>query len=112
MTFDEYQSAAERTMTRTEDGKDFDPSKKAIYALGLAGEVGEAVEMIKKELGHGHQMILGLLEKELGDVLWYLCAIARSYDLDLDDIAWLNIEKLKARYPNGFSHERSINRDT
>lgn len=104
--FDEYQLLAYRTAS-TLVGRD---QRIMIDALGLAGEVGEVVELIKKRYGHGHNLDLATLEKELGDVLWYLAALATEYNMSLGDIAAKNILKLKARYGDKFSVEKSKNR--
>jgi NTP pyrophosphatase (non-canonical NTP hydrolase) len=82
----------------------------ASFAMGLAGEAGEVVDLLKKHLGHGHDLDKVKLTKELGDVLWYVSAIAQSAGLDLGEIAHANVEKLRKRYPNGFSVEASRNR--
>lgn len=82
----------------------------AVFGLGLAGESGEVVELLKKHIGHGHPLDKEKLKKELGDVLWYIAALARTAGLDLSDVAVANIEKLKKRYPEKFSQEASINR--
>ena len=84
----------------------------AIRSLGLAGEVGEVVELIKKHLGHGHELDKEKVEKELGDVLWYVATLADALDIDLGTVGDKNIEKLKKRYPEGFSHSASRNRTT
>lgn len=105
MTFDEYQQAAARTLSAN-DGRT-PQLHVAIMALGLAGEAGEVVELVKKHVGHGHALPPGKLEKELGDVLRYLSALATIAGLDLQSVAEANIAKLKARYPDGFSHEAS-----
>lgn len=97
---DAYQEAAART-----GGTDV-----AISALGLAGEAGEVVDLLKKHLGHGHPVDREKLKKELGDVLWYLSDLARLFDIKLSDVAEANIEKLRRRYPNGFSKADSLNR--
>lgn len=81
-----------------------------ILGLGVAGEAGEVADIIKKELGHGHVRDAEKMAKEIGDVLWYLAVLADEYGYNLSDIATMNIEKLKARYPDGFSSERSVNR--
>lgn len=81
------------------------------YGLGITGEAGEVADIIKKASFHGHELDIPELEKELGDVLWYLANIASVAGLDLSDIAEKNINKLKKRYPEGFSEERSINRE-
>lgn len=105
MTFHEYQKLAARTLTAS-DGRSPE-LHLAIMALGLAGEAGEVVEMVKKHVGHGHELDREKLAKELGDVLWYIAAVATITGLDGNDIAERNIAKLRARYPDGFSHEAS-----
>jgi len=89
-TFDEYQDLACETL-----GPDGDPRS---LALGVGGEAGEVMEIIKKGFRPGNSIDVNHLEEELGDVLWYLAALADTYGLSLQDIALKNIEKLKARY--------------
>lgn len=79
-------------------------------ALGIAGEAGEVADIIKKHVGHGHELDRAKLTRELGDVLWYVAALAHDIGVDLSTVARENVEKLKTRYPDGFSQERSINR--
>ena len=79
-------------------------------ALGLAGESGEVADIIKKTFYHGHPLDKEALYKELGDVLWYLAVMADGLGFSLDEIAQANVDKLRARYPEGFSEERSIHR--
>lgn len=81
-------------------------------AMGLAGESGKVVDPIKKQVCHKHGINRNAIAKELGDVLWYVAAIATKLDLKLSDIANINIDKLKSRYPEGFSFDRSLNRDS
>ena len=71
-------------------------------ALGLAGEAGEVAEIIKKNERHGKPINPEHLREELGDVLWYLTVLAEVNGLSLAEIAVANIDKLKARYPQGF----------
>ena len=78
--------------------------------MGLNGEAGEAIDIVKKHLFHGHELNKEELIKELGDVAWYLAEAAYALDIDLETILKLNIEKLKKRYPEGFSTKDSINR--
>lgn len=78
--------------------------------LGLAGESGEALDMVKKWIFHEKELDIEHFKKELGDVLWYVAMICDSFGFDMDEIMEMNIEKLKARYPKGFSVERSNNR--
>ena len=78
--------------------------------MGLCGESGEAIDIVKKHLFHGHPLDREALKKELGDVAWYLAETAYALDIPLEDIMKANIEKLKQRYPEGFSVRESINR--
>jgi NTP pyrophosphatase (non-canonical NTP hydrolase) len=82
----------------------------AVLGLGVAGEAGEVADYLKKVIGHGHELDVDVLAKELGDVLWYVARIADEVDLLLSDVATRNLQKLAARYPNGFSTQASINR--
>ena len=79
--------------------------------MGLCGESGEAIDLVKKHLHQGHALDKEKLAKELGDIAWYLAEAATALDLSLDDIFEQNIAKLKARYPEGFDSQRSINRN-
>jgi len=78
--------------------------------LGLGGEVGELQDYFKKciYMGHGYDALHET--KELGDILWYLDKLAWLLGTSLADVANLNIEKLRERYPDGFSIEASVNR--
>jgi NTP pyrophosphatase (non-canonical NTP hydrolase) len=80
-------------------------------SMGISGEAGELTDYMKKILYHGHVPEDELIKKEIGDVLWYLAAMASVLGMSLHDIAEMNIEKLKKRYPNGFSEEDSVNRE-
>ena len=78
--------------------------------MGLCGESGEAIDIVKKHLHQGHELDKQKLSKELGDVAWYLAETAHALDIPLEDILRANLDKLKKRYPQGFEAERSINR--
>jgi NTP pyrophosphatase (non-canonical NTP hydrolase) len=81
-------------------------------ALGLAGEAGEFADSVKKYAYHAHALDEAALRKELGDVLWYVALACDTLGLQLSDVMAENVEKLRRRYPEGFSPERSINRST
>lgn len=108
MDFNEYQRLAERTANR--GIKDGDLVRYANFGMGIAGEAGEVCDYLKKVVFHKHHLDHEKLKKELGDVLWYIATLATTAGLTLHEIAVANIEKLKARYPEGFSEERSIYR--
>jgi len=106
MNFKEYQNLALRT-------KNYGLSRElgqAVAALGLSGEAGEAADYIKKVVGHGHPADVGHIGKEIGDVLWYCASLCDEYGLDLQAVAEANIDKLRKRYPEGFSSADSVAR--
>lgn len=79
-------------------------------ALGLAGEVGEVVDLVKKSVYYEKAMDLDHLEEEIGDVMFYLVNLATMYNLPMDKILEKNVEKLEKRYPSGFSKKDAIER--
>lgn len=79
-------------------------------ALGLCGESGEVADMVKKCFMQGHELDVEHLAKELGDCMWYIALIANCIGYGLNGIMQMNVDKLKARYPEGFNTERSQNR--
>ena len=111
MTPNEYQKAAARTLIDKPERPLTDGEMMIIWnAVGLAGETGEVVDHIKKGIFHRHGLNQTQLKKELGDVLWYLAALCTKLGFDLEDVMQQNIDKLIARYPNGYSSADSINR--
>lgn len=78
--------------------------------LGLAGEVGELNDIIKKWVFHEKELDAIHLQKELGDVMWYVAMMCQSMGWNLDDILQMNIDKLIARYPDGFDVVKANNR--
>ena len=78
--------------------------------MGLCGESGEAIDIVKKYLHQGHPLDKEKLSRELGDIAWYLAETAYALDLPVERILRENLEKLKSRYPEGFSTEKSIHR--
>lgn len=78
--------------------------------MGLCGESGEAIDIVKKHLHQGHALDREKLIKELGDIAWYLAETAWALDVSLDKVFKDNIAKLKERYPEGFDTDKSVNR--
>ena len=106
MTINEYQKKALRTantqltsIERLQNG-----------LMGLNGEAGECIDILKKHLFQGHELDRGHIAKELGDVAWYLALSAEAIGYDLETIMQVNVDKLKARYPDGFDTEHSLHR--
>ena len=106
MTFNEYQTLAQRTANA-----DIRVGKLINGMLGLFGESGECADLIKKHVFQGHNLDEAHLAEELGDVLWYIAETASGLGVNLETIAQNNIDKLKKRYPDGFDAQRSINRE-
>ena len=79
--------------------------------MGLCGESGEAIDLMKKHLFQGHELDRDALIKELGDVAWYLAEAATGLGVDLSDVLQRNLDKLHARYPQGFDTQRSQRRE-
>jgi NTP pyrophosphatase (non-canonical NTP hydrolase) len=107
VTPNEYQKLALRTLNPELDKKDV----LINGVMGLCGESGEAIDIVKKWLAQGHELDREKLAKELGDIAWYLAESAWALDIPLEDILRGNIDKLKKRFPEGFSTERSIQRE-
>ena len=106
MTINEYQKLAMTTLNPA-------LSEQEVLlngVMGLCGESGEAIDLVKKWMMQGHELDKAHLAKELGDVAWYLAETATAIGWDLETILQNNIDKLKARYPEGFTADRSMHR--
>lgn len=108
MEISEYQRLALKTLNPDLDQKDV----LINGVMGLCGESGEAIDIVKKHLHQGHALDREHLKEELGDIAWYLASTSYALGLDLDDVLSANIAKLKRRFPEGFSTEASENRQT
>ena len=106
MTVNEYQALAMRTLNPDLPRKDVLINS----VMGLCGESGEAIDIVKKWLAQGHELDKAKLAKELGDIAWYLAEAATALEIPLEDILAANIEKLRQRFPEGFSSEASLAR--
>lgn len=118
MTGNEYQELAMRTndhkATQRLVGKvvidNVDLGDIFNACIGLSGEVGEFNDMVKKWVFHEKELDIDHAKKELGDIAWYLAMACESFGWSLDEILQMNVDKLKARYPEGFDTERANNR--
>ena len=107
MTINEYQALAMTTLNP-------ELSKKDVLingVMGLCGESGEAIDIVKKHLHQGHPLDQEKLIKELGDIAWYLAETATALDVNLEEVLQGNIEKLRRRYPEGFDAAHSLHRE-
>ena len=106
MEINEYQALAMQTLNP-------ELNKKEVLinsVMGLCGESGEAIDIVKKWFAQGHELDKEHLKKELGDIAWYLAEAATALDTTLEEILQANIEKLQKRYPEGFNKEKSLTR--
>lgn len=106
MELNEYHKLAMRTANRELPWLE----RYTNAALGLAGEAGEVCDHLKKHVHHGHPFDREAAKKELGDLLWYVTQGADALGCTLEEIAQGNIDKLRRRYPDGFSSEASMAR--
>ena len=105
MKINEYQQLASRTMS-----KDITAAEAATHALhGMVSEIGE-LHGIYQKFYQGHDMDAEHVRRELGDLLWFIAEYCTANMWLLEDIMQLNIDKLKARYPEGFETEKSLHR--
>lgn len=100
-----YRLKIERTMKPMSKNK-----KLTMLGMGIAGEAGEIADSLKKVVFHGHELNAEELILELGDLEWYITHLKKMLEINSDYVRMKNIEKLKERYPNGFTEEDSINR--
>ena len=105
MHLDDYQSLAARTM-----GARPPEQQLANAALGLTGEAGEVAEHVKKHLFHARPLDRDAVVEDLGDCLWYVAAMCPTLGLSMRDVGAAHNDKLRRRYPDGFSAERSVDR--
>ena len=106
MTPNEYQKLAMRTYNLLHSPLD-DMACHAVF--GLTSEAGEVAGLLQTWY-QGHELDEEHLMKELGDCLWMIAELCTAYGFSLEDVMQLNIDKLRARYPDGFSEEKSLHR--
>ena len=105
MDMNEYQELAARTIN-----KELNEEQVILHSLHLmASEVGE-IHGLYQKVYQGHAFNAEHLQKEIGDLLWGIAELCTAYGWTLDEVCQMNIDKLVARYPEGFKVERSINR--
>jgi NTP pyrophosphatase (non-canonical NTP hydrolase) len=111
LTANDFQRAAMRTAS----GMNYDNAGGNGLLLngvmGLNGESGECIDIMKKHIFQGHELDREHLIEELGDTAWYLAVCCEGLGVSLEEVMRGNIDKLKARYPEGFDKARSINRN-
>lgn len=105
MQINTYQAKAARTIDKSLPYQGIE-----YHALhGMCAEVGEIHSLYQKTY-QGHLLMDEHLKKELGDLLWFIAEFCTANNWTMEEICEMNIEKLKARYPDGFDPARSLNR--
>lgn len=102
---DQYQIDAGRTLNRKLTNKEMEQHA----LLGMVSEVGEIAGLYQK-VYQGHPLDMEHVEKELGDLCWFVSEFCYAHGWGLKDVMRKNIEKLRARYPDGFDAEHSLHR--
>ena len=107
MEFNVYQNLSKRTINpiNTTDLNILEAS------MGMSGEAGEVTDAIKKVYFQGHRLDIDEIVKEMGDCLWYIALLCTALNIEMEEVAEKNIDKLKVRYPDKFDIEKSVNRD-
>ena len=105
MTINEYQNLAARTINNSITTKQ--QGKHALH--GMVGEIGELHSIYQKKY-QGHPFDETHAKKELGDLLWFIAEYCTAHGWSMDEVASMNIDKLRARYPDGFAEDKSLHR--
>lgn len=105
LTGNEYQRMAMRTCSITDSTN----GMLSHAVLGLNSEAGEVASLFQKEY-QGHKLDPEHLKKELGDCLWMIAEACTAMGWYMEDVMLANIDKLRARYPEGFDPEKSLHR--
>lgn len=116
---DEVTSDASRDAQALSDSLDVidnfgvSPERVLTAAIGISAEGGEFAEIVKKCIFQGKPMddeAQYHMKRELGDIMWYIAQACIALSISLEDVLDTNIQKLEARYPDGFEAFRSENR--
>lgn len=110
MNANEYQQEAARTLIDNPHIPTSDEMMILWGVMGLAGEAGEVTELAKKGIMHRHGLDRRKMLDELGDCLWYIAALCTRLNVPIETVMQRNLDKLRLRYPNGFTPEDSKRR--
>lgn len=109
MEINEYQKAAMRTVSPVAAVTDENLLLEGV--MGMNGEAGECIDLVKKNIFQGHDLDREKLIEELGDVCWYVATTAEALGVPLEYVLQRNVDKLRGRYPEGFEVDKSVHRE-
>jgi NTP pyrophosphatase (non-canonical NTP hydrolase) len=112
MNLAQYKEESGRTFLNREVGIDPKTTDLLHCAIGIGTESGELLDQFKRHIYYGKPLDIVNVKEEIGDKMWYIMNLCRLLDLSLEEIMQMNIDKLKTRYPEKFTAENAINRDT
>jgi NTP pyrophosphatase (non-canonical NTP hydrolase) len=101
MDLNEYQEISKRTLKKFANPE----TEIATLGLGIAGEAGDVASCIKKMFAQKNENVKEGIKENIGDMMWYAAMICTFFGWKLEDCLQGNVDKLKARYPDGFSFE-------
>ena len=106
MDINTYLKESERTLI--DKGLD----KNLLHAaMGISTEAGELMDQFKRHIFYGKELDVVNIKEEMGDLMWYMAILMRELDLNFEEILQLNIDKLRARFPQKFTEEDALNRN-
>jgi NTP pyrophosphatase (non-canonical NTP hydrolase) len=79
-------------------------------AVGMSGETGEVIDLLKKTMMYDKPLDEFKLKSEIGDVLWYMANMLDALGSSFEEVMQMNVDKLAKRYQNGFTEAEAINR--
>jgi NTP pyrophosphatase (non-canonical NTP hydrolase) len=85
--------------------------RKLHAAVGMSGECGEILDLLKKSAFYGNELDEAKLKEEIGDSLWYFGILLSALNSSFEEVMALNVAKLQKRFPVGYSNEAAISRE-
>jgi len=103
MNLKDYQKLCKNTAKKFSDKN----LEIATWGLGVSGEAGDIASCIKKYYAHQNKEVKDGIKENIGDMLWYTAMVCNHFNWSLDEILTANYQKLKNRYPEGFSIKKA-----
>lgn len=107
MDFKEYTEEVRRTVAHLPNSF----QDQLHMSIGISTEANEILDAYKKSFAYDKSLDVINVGEEIGDLMWYVANLTRMLDLDFEKILQINLDKLRARYPDKFNVEKAANRD-